>query len=183
MCVTFQKTINVLNRVIHIGIWISIWNDMLISFALFTFKISLKWWRERKSLTGNVVLICWKNIWNWLLKDIVGHIHADEEDLCPCLFFSAKSIVFLFDRFLPVARESAGSPFFSCACTSSISCCSCETPSFHKNKILSGPLSLLQENRQFGSKMTDSKYFTTTKKGLINHSLLIRKINKTSVTS
>lgn len=31
----------------------------------------------------------------------------------------------------------------------------------------------LQENRQFGSKMTDSKYFTTTKKGLITYFMFI----------
>lgn len=34
---------------------------------------------------------------------------------------------------------------------------------------VSHPLYLLKENRQFGSKMTDSKYFTTTKKGMIIH--------------
>lgn len=34
-------------------------------------------------------------------------------------------------------------------------------------------LSVLQENRQFGSKMTDSKYFTTTKKGLFAYDLYI----------
>uniref|UniRef100_A0A3B3B691 AP complex subunit beta n=2 Tax=Oryzias melastigma TaxID=30732 RepID=A0A3B3B691_ORYME len=33
--------------------------------------------------------------------------------------------------------------------------------------MISGPFCVLQENRQFGSKMTDSKYFTTTKKGEI----------------
>lgn len=41
------------------------------------------------------------------------------------------------------------------------------------------PLHLSKENRQFGSKMTDSKYFTTTKKGMIHHTsifFLLKKI-------
>lgn len=59
-------------------------------------------------------------------------------------------------------------PFFPCTCTFSVSFVwipfllillfSYEVWLF---------LSLLQENRGLGSKMTDSKYFTTTKKGLL----------------
>lgn len=36
-----------------------------------------------------------------------------------------------------------------------------------ETKTSSSSFCVLQENRQFGSKMTDSKYFTTTKKGLL----------------
>lgn len=40
------------------------------------------------------------------------------------------------------------------------------------------PLHLSKENRQFGSKMTDSKYFTTTKKGMIHHSSIFSFLKK-----
>lgn len=43
---------------------------------------------------------------------------------------------------------------------------------------LSHTFHILQENRQFGSKMTDSKYFTTTKKGRIAQRLCQRSENK-----
>lgn len=43
---------------------------------------------------------------------------------------------------------------------------------------LSHPLYLSKENRQFGSKMTDSKYFTTTKKGMIHHNSIFSFLEK-----
>lgn len=57
--------------------------------------------------------------------------------------------------------------FFPFACTSTLSCCSQQR--FHW--YVSHPL--IQENRQFGSKMTDSKYFTTTKKGMMPHTCIL----------
>lgn len=63
---------------------------------------------------------------------------------------------------------------FSCACTSSrypVALVKLQVSIQELN--LSHPLCLLQENRQFGSKMTDSKYFTTTKKGMIAYYMLI----------
>lgn len=61
--------------------------------------------------------------------------------------------------------------FFPFACISTVSCCSQQR--FHW--CVCHPL--IQENRQFGSKMTDSKYFTTTKKGMIPHSCVSLVIN------
>lgn len=72
--------------------------------------------------------------------------------------------------------EERTSSYFAYTCTFTVSCLLCGSLSFLEKKILqclffscsfSFSLVPLQENRQFGSKMTDSKYFTTTKKGLI----------------
>lgn len=124
------------------------------------------WVRSGNKLQG---IHAAENIWSWR--------HCCWPRRFMCLVFLAQSIVsFLIDHH-HLFRRRQEFPLFPCACTSRISCCSCDAPSFHSgNDYTIIFLTLLQENRQFGSKMTDSKYFTTTKKGLIAYYLLIHKL-------